>query len=598
MLGASQLLARSLDLEETLGSLVRLAVPTLADLCVIDLVEPSGRLKRAAVAHADPAAANRAREVLMRHTPDPDGRHLVAQVLRTGRPELVADVSSEGDPDPHHLRVVRELGIQSYMVVPLIGRGSTLGTVMLESTTPERRFGPSDVALAEDVARAAALAIHTAQLLTSAETAVERERAARAEAEVAELRLGVLAEFSAALSGVLDPVAALERLVHLVIPRLADWCAVDTLDEHGRAYRVAVSPADATGRETVSPMGHQAPGEPRPGSALSVVRRELSPVLFEELSGEELAGPHDARGPALAGSAPIRSALAVPLPGRDRLLGTLTMAWVDSERQFDQADLPMAAELGRRAGLALENARLYEEKRNAAEILQHALLPGQLPDVPGLATAVRYVPATSGAEVGGDWYELMTLADGRVGIAVGDAMGHGFEAAAIMGTVRNALRSQAWSGADPVEVVRRLDDFVSGVESAHLATVLYACYEPSSRLLRWVNAGHPPPLLIGPGPSVELLEGGHRTMIGVGLGGDDVDELTIPPGATLLLYTDGLIEQRGSSLEEGLDRLAKTAATHADEEPALLLDKILQPVLAQPGIEDDIAVLAARVLVS
>jgi serine phosphatase RsbU (regulator of sigma subunit) len=469
---------------------------------------------------------------------------------------------------------------------------------MLESTTPERRFGPSDVALAEDVARAAALAIHTAQLLTSAQAAVERERAARAEAEVAELRLGVLAEVSAALSSVLDPVAALERLVHLVIPRLADWCAVDTLDEHGRVYRVAVSPTDATGREAITAMGHQAPGVPRPGSALSVVRRALSPVLFKELTGEELAGPHDAGKPSFARSAPIRSALAVPLPGRDRLLGALTMAWVDSERRFDEADLPMVADLGRRAGLALENARLYEEKRNAAEVLQHALLPGQLPDVPGLTTAVRYVPATSGAEVGGDWYELMTLADGRVGIAVGDAMGHGFEAAAIMGTVRNALRSQAWSGADPVDVVRRLDDFVSGVESTHLATVLYACYEPSSRLLRWVNAGHPPPLLIGPGPSVELLEAGHRTMIGVGLGSDDVGELTIPPGATLLLYTDGLIEQRGSTLEEGLDRLSKTAAAHADAEPPVLLDQILQPVLAQPGIEDDIAVLAARVLAS
>jgi serine phosphatase RsbU (regulator of sigma subunit) len=271
------------------------------------------------------------------------------------------------------------------------------------------------------------------------------------------------------------------------------------------------------------------------------------------------------------------------------------MAWAGSERRFDEADLPMAADLGRRAGLALENARLYQEKRNAAETLQAALLPDGLPQIPGLTTAVRYVAASSGAEVGGDWYEVMMLGDGRVGIAVGDAVGHGIEAAAIMGTVRNALRALAWSGADPGEVIQRLDEFVNGVEPTHLATVVYATFHPARRSLRWVNAGHPPPLLVGPGPSVQFLQGGHRTMIGIGLGGDEVGELVLPPGATLVFYTDGLIEDRQSSLEEGLDRLAKTAAAHFDDEPDVLLDKILQSLAAQPHLEDDVAVLAVRV---
>lgn len=600
LLGANQLLAKSVDLDETLVSLVRLAVPTLADLCVIDLVEPGGGLRRAAVAHADRAQEDKARDVLRRYTPDPNGSHLVAEVLRTGRPELVADVSTEAPADrtvdPGHLRVVHELGIRSYMVVPLVGRGSTLGTVMLESTSSERHFGPADVALAEDVAAAAALAIHTAQLLTTSQTALERAQAARTEAEVAELRLGVLAEASSTLSRVLDPVVALDRLVHLVIPRLADWCAVDTLDEDGRARRVAVASADPNARDRVSAPDGLASAEPGPASPLAAVMRQGGPVLFKDVTREQLAGgSHDGEAAGLPTGPRIRSALAVPLPGRHRLLGALTMAWASSGRRLDEEDLPMAADLGQRAGLALENARLYDEKRNVAEVLQHALLPGQPCNVPGLTTAVRYVPATTGAEVGGDWYEVMALADGRVGIAVGDAIGHGIEAAAIMGTVRNALRSHAWSGGDPAEVVRRLDEFVSGVEPNHLATVLYACYEPPTRLLRWVNAGHPPPLLLGPGPSVQFLEGGHRTMIGVAHGGEGVAEIILPAGATLLLYTDGLIEHRGSSLEEGLDWLAKTAAANCDEEPAGLLDQILRALLARPDLEDDIAVLAARV---
>jgi serine phosphatase RsbU (regulator of sigma subunit) len=326
------------------------------------------------------------------------------------------------------------------------------------------------------------------------------------------------------------------------------------------------------------------------------VIRERGPVLFKDLTGAELVTePYGAEQTALSRQLRICSALVVPLPGRDRLLGALTMAWADSKRRFDDGDLPMAADLGRRAGLALENARLYQEKRDAAEILQHALLPDALPEIPGLATAVRYVAATSGAEVGGDWYEVMELADGRVGIAVGDAIGHGIEAAAIMGTVRNALRAHAWSGGGPAEVVRPLDQFVSGVESAYLSTVLYATFDPATRLLRWVNAGHPPPLLVGPGPVVRFLEGGHGAMIGVGPSGRDEAEMILPPGSTLLLYTDGLIEERTSSLDEGLDRLSKTVAAHFEAGPGALLDAVLQPLLSRPHLDDDVAVLAARV---
>jgi serine phosphatase RsbU (regulator of sigma subunit) len=370
---------------------------------------------------------------------------------------------------------------------------------------------------------------------------------------------------------------------------------VDLLDDEGRVRRVAASSAHPVDADLLGSLESQEPHEPGPHSPLSIVSREGGPVLFKEMTGAEVAAAvQSSDGPAAREGSLLRSALVVPLSGRDHLMGALTMAWAASERRFDEADLPMAADLGRRAGMALENARLYEAKRSTAETLQRALLPGAPPPVSGLSTAVRYVAATSGAEVGGDWYEVMALADGRVGIAVGDAMGHGVEAAALMGTVRNVLRSHALSGADPAEVVRRLDEFMSGSD-LNLATVLYGCYDPRTRLLRWVNAGHPPPLLLGPGPVVQFLEGGHRTMVGIGVGGDDVGEVLLPEGATLVLYTDGLIEDRHASLDEGLDRVAKAAAANHGREPDALLDKILHPLLERPHLEDDVAVLAARV---
>src|SRR5205807_2544775 len=171
--------------------------------------------------------------------------------------------------------------------------------------------------------------------------------------------------------------------------------------------------------------------------------------------------------------------------GRDTVLGAVTMAWEESERRFDEADLPMAADLGRRVALAVENARLYQQQHSVALTLQHALLPSGVPKLPGLTAAVRYVAATSGADVGGDWYDVMKLADGLIGLAVGDAVGHSAEAAAMMGTIRTVLRAYAWSGADPAAVIGHLDEFIGEAESAHLATLVYAQYDPASRVFRW-----------------------------------------------------------------------------------------------------------------
>src|SRR5205085_10897696 len=254
VVGASQLLATHLDPEGALDSLVRLAVPTLAELCVIDLQAGGGQLRRAAVAHADPTIDAQIGEFLLQHPPFPEGDRPVADVLRTGQPEIGDDLSARWPDvasDLESLGLPDDFRLRSYLVVPLVARGSTLGTVLLASTTDGRRLGPDDLALAEDIARSAALALDTARLVADKEDLLALERGARADAELAELRLGVLAEASSVMGGVLEPDVALSRLARLVIPRLADWCAIDLLDEDGAARRVTLAHRDPTRAEQV-----------------------------------------------------------------------------------------------------------------------------------------------------------------------------------------------------------------------------------------------------------------------------------------------------------------------------------------------------------
>jgi serine phosphatase RsbU (regulator of sigma subunit) len=247
--------------------------------------------------------------------------------------------------------------------------------------------------------------------------------------------------------------------------------------------------------------------------------------------------------------------------------------------------------------LAVDNARLYQREHRTAAVLQQALLPKQLAAVPGLALAARYLPATTGAEVGGDWYDVLPLADGRVGLVIGDVVGHDIEAASVMGTLRHVLRAYAWPGGGPASVIRRVDELARGPESDALATLVYALYDPARHHLAWSSAGHPPPLLVRPDGRAEYLLGANSTLVGVG---PDVDRTertaTLDVGTTLVLYTDGLVETRVDSLTNGLDRLAALAQRQASASPDDLVDLLLTDVEAAEQRKDDIAILVARVV--
>jgi PAS domain S-box-containing protein len=235
-----------------------------------------------------------------------------------------------------------------------------------------------------------------------------------------------------------------------------------------------------------------------------------------------------------------------------------------------------------------------QREHRIAETLQRSLLLDRLPEIPGVTLAARYVPATSDAEVGGDWYDVMQLPNGQVGFAIGDVAGHGLRAAATMAQLRMALRAYALEEDSPVQIVRRVHQLVQRLPMTEMTTMIYLVFDPDSGTVAFANAGHPPPLLIATDGSTSFLEDGLAPPLGTAPHPDYYVERTspLPAGSTLLLFTDGLVERRGDSIDLGLHRLEEEASgTHA------VLDELCDHLLASllgTEVSDDIALLALR----
>jgi signal transduction histidine kinase/CheY-like chemotaxis protein len=345
---ASRLLASSLDYETTLQRLARLLVPTLGDLCVIDVTGDDGEIRRLAAAHADPAKDDAARELGRRFPPDRHGHHPVARALRTGRPELASDISADLlesiAPDPAHRDLAHAMAYTSYLVVPIIARERTFGAISLVSAGSGRRYTAEEVPLAEDIARRAAAAIDNARLYRQSET---RLRAAEAAADLGGF-----------LNQALDP--------EVVGRRIAE--SVRALLGLGTSLFYTVDPV-TLGMTVVAGAGPPIPGF-EPGAklpagfaAVGLAVRERRPVTTPDL----LADPRIALTPELRATVertPYRSVLAVPLSSHERVIGVLALA-DHKGRQFRQEEVLLAQGFAEQAALALENARLYAEARDA-----------------------------------------------------------------------------------------------------------------------------------------------------------------------------------------------------------------------------------------
>ncbi|MCW8103143.1 SpoIIE family protein phosphatase [Streptomyces tauricus] len=413
-------------------------------------------------------------------------------------------------------------------------------------------------------------------------------------------RLALLAETTTQLTSTLDVDEALHRLAALTVPRLADWAVFDLLTERDEVRRVLVM--EHKDGILVERDDLQGPMPPVPAESPMPLSRALRGAA------SSLAGPATYQGPPDSGIAVeqqrlftatgMHSAAIAPIRGLRDVLGALTLGRAQRHDAFTPADLPLLEDLTRRAGLALDNARLYQRQRKVAETMQRHLLP-QLPVLPGLEMTARYVPAPDASSVGGDWYDAFALAAHAHALAIGDVVGHDLDAAAGMAQVRNMLRAFAWShpGAAPSAVVTRLDEAVMHIAEAPMATMILAKLtlgDDALWRLRWTNAGHPPPLLITHDGQAHYLEGAHGILLGTGATRPRPDAVTdLPPRATLLLYTDGLVESPHHSIDHGLDRLRRHAASLAHRPLDSFCDLLLDQV--RPGDnDDDVAMIALR----
>src|SRR3954452_13627172 len=293
------------------------------------------------------------------------------------------------------------------------------------------------------------------------------------------------------------------------------------------------------------------------------------------------------------------SVTVAPLTGRGKVLGALGLLNGPDRGPHSDAEVDTIVEVGRREGLALEHARLFGQQRALAETLQRSMLTAP-PRPAGTEIVVRYVPAAAGAEIGGDWYDAFLQPDGATVLAIGDVVGHDSRAAAAMGQVRGLLRGISYASGDtPAGVLRQLDRAVRGLALDTMATCLVARLEPdedgAGTTLRWANAGPPPPAVLAADGTVTLLaDGPVDLLLGVAPDSPRSDRsVVLEPGATVLLYTDGLVERRDRDLDTGMAELAEVLRRCAGLPLEQLCDRVLERLFL-PDAEDDVAVLAVR----
>ena len=288
----------------------------------------------------------------------------------------------------------------------------------------------------------------------------------------------------------------------------------------------------------------------------------------------------------------LASLLGVPLIVEGKVVGVLHVGTL-TQRAFDDEDVELLQRAGDRAALAIFS-RLTERERGLADALQRSLMP-RLPELPGVSLAGRYLPAAAD-RLGGDWYDAFPLPDGRLGMAIGDVVGRGFHAAAIMGQLRSGLRAYAVDGVAPGEVLERLSRLLRQIEPGRTATVVYMIVDPHGGGVAVATAGHPPPLVQAPGEEPRLLDLPGSVPLGATRHVRyDSHDMEVEPGSVLLLYTDGLIERRDESLDDSLGRLMATVRD-GDDDLEHLGDALVDVLLPEGPGNDDAALLMARAM--
>jgi serine phosphatase RsbU (regulator of sigma subunit)/anti-sigma regulatory factor (Ser/Thr protein kinase) len=490
----------------------------------------------------------------------PVGHGFAGRIAAQRRPVTIEDVDDADILNP----ILREKGIRSLLGVPLMVEGKILGVLHVGTLTP-RIFTPTDAELLQLAGDRAAMAIAHARLY-------EREHAARERLE--------------ALQRVTDVALAylpLDGLLRELLVRMTEILRTDT---------AAFLMLDETTDELVATAAKGIEEEVEAGVRIPVgrgfagrVAAERRPVTIPDVDHADIYNP-------ILREKGIRSLLGVPLLVAGQVLGVLHVGTLTT-RHFTSEDAELLQLAADRAAQTIERARTFHQ-RGVVDALQRSLVPERLPNVPGLGMAARYRPAVRHGGIGGDWYDAFAIPRGGVALVVGDVMGHGIGAAAMMAQIRTAVRAYALDGHSPPGVVDRLNRLALTLGSHTMTTLVYALLDLDNERLCVVSAGHVPPLLRRPDGATTTLDVEGDVPLGVSaVTRYHQHEFELPAGSTLVLVTDGAVEVRGEGLEQGLERLRAHVAEDGDLER--LCDVVARGEIRGQPADDDLAVLAACV---
>jgi GAF domain-containing protein/PAS domain-containing protein len=548
----NDVLAYSFDASEIVQRVTESVVPELAEWCSIVIAIDRRRDRPSiTVAHSDPDRVRWAEQIQRDHPYDPDARWGAAEVIRTGRREVISQV----DPVVFTLPggdVLREAGISSAITVPVVGALGTLGAMQLIRGQDRPPFDAAEIELIDELSARLGAALNSSVLF-------DRQTRSRAALETLQHVSGRIAS-AATVARV-----GQEVLAHGAAGIQADGGALLLVDEDGD-----VTVTEAT--RNTDPSSHTL--------LMDVARRAIdagSVVIVTDFGSEPSFG----------------AALGVPLRILNRITGSLVFTFAQ-HREFVPEELSMLFTLGSRCAGALERASLYERDRDIALTFQRRLMPA-LPRTPEwIDVAAGYRPAT-GLAIGGDWYQVLDAGSGRIAAVVGDAVGHGLVAAAAMGQLRASIATAVANDPEPSHAIAAVDLFaIQGADTIG-ASVAYVLFDPDGHA-RYVSAGHVPVVWVPACGPAELLEGGRRPLLGFNV--PEVHNLTADfafgTGDVVVMFTDGLIERRGETIDDGLTRLLGAIDKSRHLSPQEMCTSLLDQLIVGEESDDDIALVVIR----
>ncbi|MBK5222759.1 MAG: SpoIIE family protein phosphatase [Acidimicrobiia bacterium] len=555
-------------LDLMVGDGVEVAGASAGSVCLVDLGGEGARVVRSL--GYSPHDLSRAVEILL------DDDSPFATCIRSG--EHVIDARPDDD--------------QWDLYIPITVRGEVIGVLGL-TFVEAQPFDDEQLEFLVAAARHCGAAIERSRLVDAEHQARRDADVARREAERVRDHLALLISVARSVATSLEPDEVLQSVLDLAVPRVAD-AAMAYLPTDEGLRRVAIAHRDPAALElgrqwvlgTHTPLDDDSPAARCFRTGEVQIRRDLDRADLSR------APTYVRRTVTNFG---LQSWLAVPVQAGRQVLGVIVLAFNDPDHlDAEESDtVALTIEIANRTAAALVNASLFQRQRLVALSLQQTVLPPAMPEVDGIELAARYLPAEADTDVGGDWYDAFVLADGRIGLTIGDVTGHGLAVGATMGQLRNALRAYAIDGAAPGQVLHDLNRLLTLTTEDEFASVIYAVVDPATGAFTWASAGHPPMLRITP-DAIHVLDEPH----GMILGADATQpcpegQMVLGPGEAVLLYTDGLVERRDVHLDESIAALAaRLWGTSMTAEN--LCDVAVQPLLGSGLRLDDVCVVAVR----